>query len=99
MGRLPAYIYSDIAWIPYENTHADMRTFGWVFNLKEYKNLYNTLNDLKRNITDISQRINIVKKLRNSHYSYEGVARQILLYLNHGESKSDLRCHGYPKKG
>lgn len=100
VGRLPAYIYSDIPWVPYEGTHADMRSFGWVFsNTEGPQEVVRVARALKSDRADIVRRLEALRRVRDSHYTYEGVKQQILLYLQGGEVKSDLRCHGYPVKG
>jgi hypothetical protein len=30
IGRIPAYLYDDIPWIPYEGTNASIETFGFI---------------------------------------------------------------------
>jgi len=99
VGKLPAYIYSDIAWVPYEGTGADMRTFGWVFQNEEAEKVGQVAWNLKKDPADLAKRLQALHTLRDSHYSYEGVVSQISLYLKGGEGASDLRCHGYPTKG
>ena len=99
VGKLPVYMYSDIPWIPYEGTSADMREFDWVFQNDEAKKVVETARELKAKPAEVTRRLLVLQKLRQSHYTYEGVAHQIRMYLNGGEKTSDLRCHGLPKKG
>jgi hypothetical protein len=91
--------YSDVAWIPYENTTADMRNFGWVFQNNDATKIIEVVKTLKNDKIDLKKRLDVLKELRQSHYTYAGVGNQIWSYLKYGESGSDLRCHGYPKRG
>ena len=76
-----------------------MREFGWVFQNEEAKKVVEMARNLKAMPAEVKRRLLVLKKLRDSHYSYQGVAHQIQLYMNGGENASDLRCHGLPKKG
>lgn len=81
MGRIPAYMYDDIPWIPYEGTEVGLRKFGFLGQFRH------TIVQMTRDVSNIIRNphmqqsyLDAVKKVR-FHYTYEGVMKQIESFL------------------
>ena len=81
MGRIPAYMFDDIPWIPYEGTEIGLRKFGFQGQFRH------TIPQMTRDIVNLLRNpllqqsyLDTVKRVR-FHYTYEGVIKQIELFL------------------
>jgi hypothetical protein len=94
-GILPIYVYDDIEWIPYLGTNASLHNFGFSISIREVESKFE---EIRRLLTadEIQRRRNYMISLRRSHYSYEGMMKQIGLYIKFGPAVSDLRCNVLP---
>lgn len=91
-GVLPLHIFDDFEWLPYLGSGKEVHKFGYSVNINELVPVLQKLAlDLKP--SSVTERRNLMKSLRMSHYSYVGVINQISLYLKFGPSISDLRCN------
>ena len=95
-GRLPAYLYDDIKWIPYEGTEASIHNFGFVG--RGPCSLAEMVDEMTYSLRDAggtNHRLRGVKDIRH-HYTYGGVLAQIELFfkypLKEDVKGSYLRC-------
>lgn len=100
MGRIPIFIYNDIAWIPYQGTNLSIENFGFLAGLTIHEN---TLPIVIKDAYSLSDK-DFQKKLQylhdvRYHYTYSGVINQINMFLRDpfGEKGGDLRCVPHPK--
>ncbi len=91
LGRVPIFIYSDLLWLPYRDHLSEII---YVTNIDHL----NTLLESLHHVTDeeLTRREELLLNLAETHFSYDGVINQILLYLLGGETSSDLRRQSLP---
>ena len=90
-GRIPVVVFSDVLWVPY------IELFKKVGYFSRTSTLESTLELLQRTSAGESKRREeLLLLLRDTHFSLEGVLRQIYLFLLEGELLSDLRCQALP---
>ena len=92
MGRVPIHVYTDTPWVPYETLF--WRSVGYVSTIRELPGL---LRRLQRNssLADIARRERAIGRLRASHFTMEGVMRQVALFMV-APKKADLVCRRLP---
>ena len=89
MGLVPVYVYSDVPWVPYADLFPRV---GFVANLTSLPALLRELAVTPP--AELRRREALALRLAESHFSAEGVMRQIALFLRGGAS--DLRCAALP---
>ena len=81
MGRIPAYMFDDIPWLPYEGTEIGLRKFGFLGQFRyTMAQMTRDIVNLIRDPRILQSRLDTVKKVR-FHYTYEGVMKQIESFL------------------
>lgn len=97
LGRLPVLLYDDVPWIPYMGTNASIQAFGFAGQSGHLGQMVDKL--LSVTSTDLATRLEAVKKARE-HYTYDGVLRQIALFLADplGPGGGHLRCTRVPER-
>mmetsp|Transcript_8300 Transcript_8300/g.8458 ORF Transcript_8300/g.8458 Transcript_8300/m.8458 type:complete len:372 (+) Transcript_8300:148-1263(+) len=95
IGRLPIYIYSDIPWVPYRDTSIDYNNFGYVCNVNDLDETVKKM--LNCTPVEVQRMLHRVKDVRE-YYTYEGVMKQIKLFLQDplGPAGGYLRCNRVP---
>jgi hypothetical protein len=89
MGMVPVYIYTDFLWLPYYDS-INWSSFAVITSLRD-------LNQTLRFLLDCPvERVNEMRvksqSFQNSHFSVEGMWRQIRRFLRYGFEGTDLRC-------
>lgn len=90
MGRIPIYVYSDVAWVPY----ADMfEQFGYMSQVGKVADLAKKLKTeiSKHQIRDMEK---VLEEIAPTHFTMPGVMNQISGFMT--SQKSDLRCQVLP---
>ena len=96
MGLIPAYIFSDVPWVPYAGTPAAMSSLG-VMASTWGNSIRNMIRTVKQwDAEEISRRRSAVQSVVASHYSMNGMMNQIELYVKYGPNVSDIRCSKVP---
>ena len=94
MGFLPVYVWDDFEWLPYQGTAADLTRFGFSVRLGTFRTrILEVMAAFQP--AEIARRRALVRSLRSSHFTYEGVLDQISRLLSYGTTGpvgSDLRC-------
>lgn len=90
MGLIPIHVYSDVPWVPY----ADL--FDKLGFVAHYKQLESLVDDklLKLSNEEVKRREELIVSLRDSHFSFEGILRQMEKFLLN--EPNDLRCMALP---
>ena len=91
MGYVPVYVWKDEEWIPYKGSAtADLRKIGISINIRNLSTLPNIL----RSVTDkqLEERREAIRRVRESHFTYEGVMEQIKSFL-HQPCQAELKVH------
>ena len=91
MGRVPVYIYSDTAWLPYERLFR--RSLGYVANLAELPALLISLRNTSNG--ELERRERMAARVRRTHYTLDGVMEQIARFLL-TPKRADLHCRQLP---
>jgi len=91
-GRVPLFVYSDVPWIPYRDR---FREFGFAVTTSKLEQVLLRINSL--NETEIRKLEHRIQAVSESHFTFQGIMKQISLFLLKGEQGSDLRCQGLPK--
>lgn len=90
LGIVPIYVWDDVEWLPYRGSeNADWDNFALSVNARDVNKIPGMLRSLRNTIEDKRAKL---RQLRDSHFTYKGVLRQIELFLKGGEASSDLRC-------
>ena len=89
LGLIPIYVYSDVAWVPYADLFEQI---GFITNMTSISQLIDEL--LETPISKLEQMEERVAILAKSHFSPEGILRQISLFMTGNEN--DLRCQALP---
>ncbi len=90
MGLIPIHVYSDIPWVPYGDLYD---TIGFKTNISFLPTLLEHVASLSGNeITDMEDRIVSFR----SHFTWEGLRKEILSFIRSGESHSLLKCQFVP---
>jgi len=100
MGRgLPVYLWDDEPWIPYENTEADVRNFGYSMHVNDFEqfivNMTTSLAIDPAAHIEFYARQEKMRKLREDYFTYQGVLRQIRYFFS-GDSRGRLKCARHP---
>jgi hypothetical protein len=102
MGRIPVFIYDDVAWLPYQNTSISIEKYGF------FAGLNNPINSLAKVVFDMkSLSTNEYDlKLKNleiarTYFTYDGLFKEFELFLNNpfsdDETGGHLRCIKHPR--
>jgi hypothetical protein len=89
MGMVPVYVYTDIIWLPYYDS-VNWSEFAVVVRWNEFNGTLSRY--AKTKARDIRRMRLRIRELYPTHFSPEGVWRQIFAFLQDGFSGSDLRC-------
>ena len=98
MGLIPVYLWDDHEWAPYRGSPAYVGSFGFSMHIDQLGDFANrTLRELARdpNYLNIPERTVAMKKVRESHYTVNGLMEQIKFFVQ-GDAKSDLACQRFP---
>jgi hypothetical protein len=100
MGRIPAFLFNDVPWIPYQGTDISIETFGYSAGLtSNMNNLTNLVYSIK-NMTkeEYNQRLKKLESVR-PYYTYKGILHQIDDFLQDpfGVNGGYLRCAKHPR--
>jgi len=88
-GLVPVHVYSDIPWMPYKHLAQNISFVTHIDDFPEFlKNLEN-MDDAQ-----LDQMETEVVRLRNSHFTREGVMQQIADFMKHGTGA--LQCEKLP---
>jgi len=91
LGRIPIYVYSDVAWVPY----ADMfEKFGYMSQVGKVADLAKKLKTeiSKHQIRDMEK---VLEEIAPTHFTMPGLMNQISGFMT--SQKSDLRCQVLPQ--
>lgn len=98
MGRIPVFLYDDIAWIPYFGTNASILNFGFLSS-----NSTSRLQELVHHLYHLDEahyrgKLEALKQVRHL-YTYEGVLDQMEQFFRDplGPQGGHLRCIKHPK--
>eukprot|EP01041_Mallomonas_annulata_P014327 gene14327-30500_t len=99
IGRIPVYLYDDVPWIPYAGTNVSVEAFGLIGQMGNMVGLVSQLVSVSRSELDVVHRLEMVRQA-NEYYTYEGVLKQIELFLSDplGPKGGYLRCSPVPDK-
>jgi hypothetical protein len=93
IGRIPIYIYDDIAWAPYTNSNSSVANIGYQVHVDEVSALIKKLKNVSINEVVVrNQRIREARPM----YTYEGVLQQLEFFFS--GQKCSLSCHTLPLK-
>jgi len=99
LGRLPVYLYDDVAWVPYRGSRACVAaSIGFSVRFDEFVAWCNgTLARALRaqDLSSLRGKLARLRAARDSHYTYAGVVREVRRFLQDPLS-SDLRCEAHP---
>ncbi len=95
LGRIPAFLFYDVAWLPYEGTEIDFRTFGLIGKAGMMGELAQQMADMTS--TQLKTRLEQIRRVR-PFFTYQGVLEQISLFFNDplGVKGGYLRCTTVP---
>jgi hypothetical protein len=97
IGRIPAYIYDDYSWLPYQGTELALSGFGFSGKMGSLRQLAKEMkSSTEETFIDKMQRLLEVRE----HYTLGGVIKQIELFLKDplGPKGGQLRCTRVPDK-
>lgn len=90
MGRIPVYVYSDVAWVPY----ADMfESFGYVAKIDKLDGLVKRLKTVGDD--EVMAKENKLRQITKSHFTLNGMMEQISGFMT-SKTPTDLRCQAVP---
>ena len=95
LGRVPLYVYDDVAWVAYEGTDKDVVALGYVAQIGT---LEGPIGDMSRkSAAEFAAMLGRVRAVR-AHYTYAGVMGQMERFFADplGPAGGDLRCKGLP---
>lgn len=90
-GLIPIYVYSDVAWLPYREL------FDQVGFSVHYQDGLEDIETIVRDMSteEIVRRERHILSMIDSHFSFDGVLKQIQLFLLN--QPNDLRCQKLPE--
>jgi hypothetical protein len=92
MGMVPIFVYNDLIWLPYY----DSLNWSQSAIITRYNRFQQQLDLIIDTSAQNSGRMRLrIRKLFPTHFSPQGVWRQITAFLNTGFQTSDLRCAIY----
>jgi hypothetical protein len=92
MGMVPVFVYNDLIWLPYYDS---LNWFQFVI-VTWYDRFERQLDVTINTSADHTARMRLrIRELFPTHFSPQGVWRQIFAFLNAGFQNSDLRCASY----
>lgn len=91
MGRVPVYVYSDTAWVPYERLFR--RSVGYVSSIADLPLLLHRLFNVTHD--ELERRERRAAALRASHFTLPGVMLQISRFMLEPWD-ADLQCQRLP---
>lgn len=100
MGRIPIFLYNDVAWIPYQGSNISVETFGFSAGMTMTNNTIPAA--ITRACTlsesEYGRKIELLADARY-HYTYQGLINQINMFLRDpfGPRGGNLRCIDHPK--
>jgi hypothetical protein len=92
MGLVPVYVYDDISWVPYADI---FETFGFVAKLAHLPDLVKRIQQ-ESSQGALQKREQTIVAMRDSHFTPDGVMRQVHAFMLGGQHQSDLRCQPLP---
>ena len=98
MGLIPVYLWDDHEWAPYRGSPAYVGSFGYSMHINNFKDFVNqTVRGLEKdpNYLKIPERTAMMKRIRETHYTMEGLMQQIKYFFK-GDPSSDLACQRHP---
>jgi hypothetical protein len=92
MGMVPVFVFNDLIWLPYD----DSLNWSQFAIVTRYNNFQEQLDVIRNTSADDAGRMRLrIRELFPTHFSPQGVWRQIFAFLNAGFQNSDLRCALY----
>lgn len=99
MGRIPAFLYNDLPWVPYQGSNISVETYGFSAGLTASENTLPDLVHKFKNLTsdEYHEKLNKLREVRY-HYTYPGVVHEIeqLIHDPFGPDGGHLRCTVHP---
>ena len=91
IGRIPAYLYTDIPWVPYVGSDIDLYSIGFVFHFFNIEELVDRLSHIRKDV--LPMKMNKIM-LAREYYTYAGVINQMELFFKDplGPNGGYLRC-------
>ncbi len=99
IGRIPAYMYDDMRWLPYVGTNASVEAFGFSSG-RPFGSMVQAMSASLKDPTDFNRRMEAVKANRH-FYTYKGVMEQLELFFQdpmgeHGGLLGQCPCQRRP---
>ena len=91
MGRIPLYLFSDVAWVPYKRLFR--RSLGYITDLDGLTRVLHQLRNAT--IAELESKEASAARLRETHFALPGVMEQIGLFMR-APHHSDLECVQLP---
>ena len=93
MGRIPAYLYDDIPWIPYEHSNISITNFGFLGKFHQFSAMATNILNLLKHPSKLKEKLEQIR-LSRYYYTYKGVLEQIELFLRDplGPDGGYLQC-------
>ena len=98
MGLIPIYLWDDDEWLPYRNSPASVKNFGFSIHIDSFRGWLESIcqNLAKdKNYLRLDERTALMKRYRDSYYTFEAVLQQ-LEYFFRNDCRSDLVCQRHP---
>lgn len=90
-GLVPVYVYDDVPWVPYKDMFEQL---GYVLNIDEVEPFLKNLSSVS--IADLEAKEAMSLKVKDSHFSFPGVMRQIEGFMAQNRGTHDLKCQRVP---
>eukprot|EP01036_Dinobryon_divergens_P022690 gene22690-30972_t len=101
LGRIPVFLYTDLPWIPYQNSSISVETYGFSAGLTSSENTLVSMVQQLRKVTDkeLMHKLQILKEVR-FYFTYAGVVQQIEKFFEDpfGPGGGYLRCTKHPRE-
>ncbi|CAK9084216.1 unnamed protein product [Durusdinium trenchii] len=94
MGRVPIYIWDDEPWLYYRELW-EKEVIGFATNIKS---LGSTLDRVVSDMSKLELIEANILRMRESHFTYEGIMDQISKFMTGRNGGSDLRCQKLPRR-
>ncbi len=99
MGRIPAFLYNDLPWVPYQGSNISVETYGFSAGLTATENTLSDLVHKFKNMTvnEYHEKLSKLREVR-FHFTYPGVVHEIeqLIHDPFGPNGGNLRCTVHP---
>jgi hypothetical protein len=96
MGRIPIYLYNDVAWLPYLGTNVSLAAMQLSASFMEIEPFVQHISYLSKNATALNALYQQFDELRPL-YTYEGIMQQINLFFQDPLQAGYLRCVPFPR--